>query len=68
MTLPGGRVVGETDREVHLIPIPLGDDRPAALVAYCGLVIRPGQADLVDTLAGMPCPLCMVRSPAPVTR
>lgn len=66
--LPGGRVVGETDREVHLISVPAGADRPAVLVAYCGLVIRPGQADLVDTLSGMPCPLCMVRSPDPTTR
>ncbi|MGH3800480.1 MAG: hypothetical protein ACRDTD_10180, partial [Pseudonocardiaceae bacterium] len=42
--LPSGQIVGETDRVVHLFPIPSGRVIPEQLRAYCGLVIQPGEA------------------------
>ncbi len=63
--LPGGRVVGETDRVVHLFPLPTGRAIPDELGAFCGLVIRPGQAELVRVGTGMPCVACVVAAPDP---
>ncbi len=63
--LPGGRIVGETDRVVHLFPIPAGRIMPEQLRAFCGLVIRPGQAELVTVGTGMPCVACVVAAPDP---
>jgi hypothetical protein len=63
--MPGGRVVGETDRVVHLFPIPSGRVIPEQLRAFCGLVIRPGQAELVTVGTGMPCVACVVAAPDP---
>jgi hypothetical protein len=40
--LSSGRMVGETDRVVHLFPIPAGRVVPGELQALCGLLIRPG--------------------------
>jgi len=63
--MSGGRVVGETDRVVHLFPIPPGHVIPEQLRAFCGLVIRPGQAELVTVGTGMPCVECVVAAPDP---
>jgi hypothetical protein len=63
--MSGGRVVGETDRVVHLFPIPPGRLIPEQLRAFCGLVIRPGQAELVTVGTGMPCVACVVAAPDP---
>lgn len=63
--MPGGRVVGETDRVVHLFSIPSGRVIPDQLRAFCGLVIRPGQAELVTVGTGMPCVACVVAAPDP---
>ena len=63
--MPGSRVVGETDRVVHLFPIPSGRVIPEQLRAFCGLVIRPGQAELVTVGTGMPCVACVVAAPDP---
>jgi hypothetical protein len=63
--LPGGRVVGENDRVVHLFPIPTGRMMPEQLRAFCGLVIRPGQAELVTVGTGMPCVVCVLAAPDP---
>ncbi|MGH3825548.1 MAG: hypothetical protein ACRDRA_22320, partial [Pseudonocardiaceae bacterium] len=45
--LASGRVVGETDRMVHLFAVPAGRVVPDELQALCGLLIRPGEAELV---------------------
>jgi hypothetical protein len=63
--LSSGRVVGETDRVVHLFPIPSGRVIPERLHAFCGLVIRPGDAELVTVGTGMPCVACVVAAPDP---
>lgn len=63
--LPRGRIVGETDRVVHLFPIPSGRVIPERLRAFCGLVIRPEQAELVTVGTGMPCVACVVAAPNP---
>jgi len=61
--MPGDRIVGETDRVVHLFPIPSGRVIPEQLRAFCGLTIRPGQAELVAVGTGMPCVACVVAAP-----
>jgi hypothetical protein len=63
--LSGGRVVGETDRVVHLFPIPSGRVIPEQLWAFCGLKIRPGDAELVTVGTGMPCVACVMAAPDP---
>ena len=63
--LPSGRIVGETDRVVHLFPIPSGRMMPEQLRAFCGLVLRPGQAELITVGTGMPCVACVVAAPDP---
>ncbi len=63
--LPGGRIVGETDRVVHLFPIPTGRTIPDELRAFCSLVIRPGEAELVSVGTGMPCVACVMAAPDP---
>jgi hypothetical protein len=65
--LPNRRIVGETDRVVHLIPVPATDTMPEHLTALCDLVIRPGDAEHVDVGAGMPCILCFNAVPRPDT-
>lgn len=63
--LAGGRMVGETDRVVHLFPIPTGRTIPDELSAFCGLMIRPGEAELVTVGTGMPCVACVLAAPDP---
>lgn len=65
VVMSNGRAAGEGDRQVHLAPIPAGVDEPAYLVAFCDLVIQPGTADVVDGMSGMPCMVCLLRSPGP---
>jgi hypothetical protein len=48
-------------RVVHLAPLPARDGVPAVLVAYCGTVIERGTAELLTTLAGVPCTRCLLR-------
>lgn len=57
IVLPSGRITGETDRAVHLFPLPTGV--PDHLTALCGLVITPGMADMLTAIVGMPCPACL---------
>ncbi|MDQ3761263.1 MAG: hypothetical protein M3460_06045 [Actinomycetota bacterium] len=38
---------------------------PEQLRAFCGLVIQPGQAELVTVGTGMPCVTCVVAAPNP---
>ena len=62
-----GRIMGETDRVVHLFPLPTGRTIPDELHAFCGLVVRPGQAELVTVGTGMPCAACVITAPDPET-
>lgn len=62
---PDGTVVGETRRVCHLVPVPDVDAMPRFLVAYCGLRILPDTAEVLPSVVGMPCELCMARSPLP---
>ncbi|MGH3936855.1 MAG: hypothetical protein ACRDS1_18040 [Pseudonocardiaceae bacterium] len=63
--LPSGRIVGETDRVVHLFPLPTEWTIPDELPAFRGLVIRPRWAELVTVGAGMPCVACVLAAPDP---
>jgi hypothetical protein len=56
-------VVGETKRVCHLVPTPEGDMVPDMLIAFCGTEIRPGEADLLPRIMGMPCESCLARAP-----
>jgi hypothetical protein len=38
---------------------------PEQLRAFCGLMIRPGQAELVTVGTGMPCVACVMAAPDP---
>ena len=62
---PDGWMVEENDRLVHLFPIPATQMVPDELRAYCGLVIRPDQAELVKIGTGMPCAACVMAAPNP---
>lgn len=62
---PMGRMVGESDRLVHLFPIPATRVVPDELRAYCGPVIRPDQAELVKIGTGLPCAACVMAAPNP---
>lgn len=44
------------------MPVPDGDT-PLALTAYCGELIRQGEAELLDRPPGMPCVDCLFRVP-----
>ena len=59
--LPNGRTTGETDREVHLVPVFTGGI-PSQLTALCGLVLTPGMADVINAVTGMPCLVCLALS------
>jgi hypothetical protein len=64
---PSGEQVGESKRTCHLVPVPADTaDIPTTLTAYCGLQIEPGAAELLASISGMPCELCMARSPGPL--
>lgn len=63
--LPNGRIVGETDRDVHLIQVPATETMPEHLSALCGLRIRPGDAEQVAVGTGMPCVPCICAVPKP---
>lgn len=62
---PDGTTVGERERTCHLVPYTDSDAIPRSLMAYCGLEIAPGSAELLDGPFGMPCELCLARSPIP---
>lgn len=51
---------GERGRSVHLVAVA---QAPAdALVALCGREFRPGEAERLDIIAGMPCFGCLIAS------
>jgi hypothetical protein len=60
---PDGSVIGESRRTCHLVPLPEADAMPRHLTAYCGLRIAPGSGEVLTSPAGMPCELCLARSP-----
>jgi hypothetical protein len=62
---PNGGRVGECRRACHLVPVPRSGQTPDVLRAYCGRMIAPGTADLLDRISGMPCEACVARSPIP---
>jgi hypothetical protein len=61
---PDGSMIGESRRTCHLVPLPEADAMPAQyLTAYCGLRIAPGSGEVLTSPAGMPCEMCLARSP-----
>ena len=58
-------VVGESRRVCHLIPVPVDQAVPEYLTALCGELVFPGEAEVLETICGMPCHSCMARSPSP---
>jgi hypothetical protein len=63
--LSNGRIAGETDRVVHLLPVPTTGTVPDHLAAFCGQAIWPGQAEHVAVGTGMPCMPCIRAIPRP---
>jgi hypothetical protein len=60
---PDGTMIGESRRTCHLVPLPEADAMPQYLTAYCGLRIAPGSGEVLSSPAGMPCEMCLARSP-----
>ena len=55
--------VGLTRRVVHIVPVPRDDSMPKRLTTFCGQLIEPGQADLLDGPTGTPCTTCLLKAP-----
>jgi hypothetical protein len=53
-------VVGETRRVSHLIVVEEQHHLPHAVTTRCGLLVRRGEADVLDTACGMPCERCLI--------
>jgi hypothetical protein len=60
---PDGSMVGESRRTCHLVPLPEAGTSPSYLTTYCGLHIAPGAGEVLNAPAGMPCEVCLSRSP-----
>lgn len=60
-----GTTVGARERSCHVVPIPEPSTAPEYLTAYCGLQIAPGSVELLSHMQGMPCEVCLGRSPIP---
>lgn len=56
--------VGETRRVCHVFVLPR-DEKPKRLAALCGAAFGPGQLELLDRPAGMPCVTCLRNAPRP---
>ncbi|GLY69463.1 hypothetical protein [Amycolatopsis taiwanensis] len=52
-------VVGERRRVCHIVPIPDAGPIPHQLRALCGEAIVPGDAEVLNRIAGMPCEACL---------
>jgi hypothetical protein len=59
--LPNGRLVGETDRVVHLACIPASAQ--GDLVTFCGVRLLPEHVEQAVVGQGMPCEPCIVTTP-----
>jgi hypothetical protein len=54
-------VVGECRRVSHIVPMPAEGLLPERLVAFCGEVIFPAEAEVLEGITGMPCEACLAR-------
>ncbi|WP_425440489.1 hypothetical protein [Prauserella shujinwangii] len=54
-------VVGETRRVCHVVPLPGPGEIPDSLTALCGADLRPGEAELLHGITGMPCEPCLAK-------
>lgn len=59
--LPG--IVGEASRMAHLFPVV--DDLTGNQTALCGARFYYADLEVLDGIRGMPCEVCLVRSPGP---
>lgn len=58
--------VGNTQRVVHMVPLPdLTNGPPESLKAWCGSEIALPDAQVLERFAGMPCERCMAHAPTP---
>ncbi|SFW11516.1 hypothetical protein [Amycolatopsis australiensis] len=62
---PDGRPVGERDREVHFLALPDGTPTQLQLTTLCGQHLNREAVELIDTITGMPCALCLAHIPGP---
>ncbi|SDJ52852.1 hypothetical protein SAMN05192558_109147 [Actinokineospora alba] len=61
-----GPGVRETQRVVHVVPVPETDGvLPDVLTAWCAFKIQPGAAEVLERFAGMPCERCLAKAPTP---
>lgn len=62
------RARGERERVTHVIPMPDEGSIPNELVAYCGTIFAPGDAEAMPGVVGMPCTACLITAPVPEQR
>ncbi|WP_048876593.1 hypothetical protein [Saccharomonospora saliphila] len=51
--------VGESKRVSHVVPLPTVEPASGELSAFCGASLRPGEAEWLPSLRGMPCERCL---------
>jgi hypothetical protein len=54
-------VVGECKRVSHIVPLPAEGPIPERLIAVCGEIIIPAEAEVLEGITGMPCEACLTR-------
>jgi hypothetical protein len=60
--------VGERDRLVHLFEVCPGEKVEERITALCGSKFHPADLEFLGRVIGMPCELCLRRSPDPAPR
>ncbi|WP_208024332.1 hypothetical protein [Amycolatopsis pithecellobii] len=55
--------VGERQRVTHLVYVPEARNRALLARACCGQAFGPGDLELLDGVAGMPCEACLRHAP-----
>lgn len=61
-------VAGECKRVSHIVPLPAEGPIPERLIAACGEVIIPAEAEVLDRITGMPCETCLAQQARRICR
>ncbi|WP_020673138.1 hypothetical protein [Amycolatopsis nigrescens] len=62
---PLSGTVGETQRVVHLFPVPTDEPIPEELAALCDARFGRGDLEGLSRVTGAPCEVCLSRAPSP---
>jgi hypothetical protein len=56
-------LVGDVQRSCHVVIVPDDGALPDFLTARCGVRFTPGSAELLNQISGMPCEVCIAKTP-----